>query len=214
MQPALAVIGVLFIAIILLANLLLRGAQLDLTDGKLYTLSDGTKHIVSDLKEPVNLYLFFSENAATQIPEIRNLRRARAGVARTAGLALQRQAHAQGHRPAALLRGGGPRHRARHQLGADQRQRRKTVPGTGRHQFHRRQGIHLLPGSRARRAARVRRGQAHLQAVERQEAGDRLVVVAAHVRRLRHADRPAASAMGRVWPARTAVHRARRSNPR
>src|SRR5687768_2477129 len=68
----LAIIGVLFIAIILLANLLLRGAQLDLTEGKLYTLSEGTKHIVSDLKEPVNLYLFFSENAATQIPQIRN----------------------------------------------------------------------------------------------------------------------------------------------
>src|SRR5690348_2575416 len=68
----LAIIGVLFIAIILLANLLLRGAQVDLTAGKLYTLSDGTKHIVSDLKEPVNLYLFFSESAATPIPQIRN----------------------------------------------------------------------------------------------------------------------------------------------
>lgn len=68
----LAVIGVLFIAVILLANLTLRGAQIDLTEGKLYTLSEGTRHIVSDLKEPVNLYFFFSENAATQIPQIRN----------------------------------------------------------------------------------------------------------------------------------------------
>jgi ABC-type uncharacterized transport system involved in gliding motility auxiliary subunit len=68
----LAVIGVLFAAIILLANLLLRGAQVDLTEGKLYTLSEGTKHIVSDLKEPVNLYYFFSESAATPIPQIRN----------------------------------------------------------------------------------------------------------------------------------------------
>src|SRR5215471_13399449 len=68
----LAIIGVLFVAIILLANLLLRGAQLDLTQGRLYTLSDGTKHIVSDLKEPVNLYLFFSENAASQLPQVRN----------------------------------------------------------------------------------------------------------------------------------------------
>lgn len=68
----LAIIGVLFIAIILLANLLLRGAQLDLTQGRLYTLSEGTRHIVSDLKEPVNLYLFFSENAASQIPQVRN----------------------------------------------------------------------------------------------------------------------------------------------
>ncbi len=68
----LVVIGALFVAIILLANLTLRGAQVDLTDGKLYTLSEGTKHIVSDLKEPVNLYLFFSESAATPIPQIRN----------------------------------------------------------------------------------------------------------------------------------------------
>src|SRR5262245_8770811 len=68
----LAVIGVLFIAIILLANLLLRGAQLDLTQGRPYTLSEGTNNIVSDLKEPVNLYLFFSENAASQIPQVRN----------------------------------------------------------------------------------------------------------------------------------------------
>src|SRR6187397_3017446 len=68
----LAVIGALFVAIILLANLTLRGAQVDLTDGKLYSLSEGTKHIVADLKEPVNLYYFFSENAATPIPQIRN----------------------------------------------------------------------------------------------------------------------------------------------
>jgi ABC-type uncharacterized transport system involved in gliding motility auxiliary subunit len=50
----LAVIGVLFVAIILLANLVLRGAQVDLTEGKLYSLSEGTKHIVADLKEPGN----------------------------------------------------------------------------------------------------------------------------------------------------------------
>jgi ABC-type uncharacterized transport system involved in gliding motility auxiliary subunit len=68
----LAVIGALFLAIILLANLTLRGAQIDLTEGKLYTLSEGTRHIVSDLNEPVNLYLFFSESAATPIPQIRN----------------------------------------------------------------------------------------------------------------------------------------------
>jgi ABC-type uncharacterized transport system involved in gliding motility auxiliary subunit len=68
----LAVIGVLFVAIILLANLTLRGAQLDLTAGMLYTLSDGTMHILSYLMEPVNLYFFFSESAATPIPQIRN----------------------------------------------------------------------------------------------------------------------------------------------
>jgi ABC-type uncharacterized transport system involved in gliding motility auxiliary subunit len=68
----LAIVGVLFIAVMLLANLLLRGAQLDLTADQLFTLSDGTKHIVGNLKEPVNLYLFFSERAATPIPQIEN----------------------------------------------------------------------------------------------------------------------------------------------
>jgi ABC-type uncharacterized transport system involved in gliding motility auxiliary subunit len=69
---SLAVIGLAFIGVMLLANLLLRGAQLDLTADKLYTISDGTEHIVKGLKEPVNLYLFFSERTATPIPQIKN----------------------------------------------------------------------------------------------------------------------------------------------
>ncbi|MEJ0087637.1 MAG: Gldg family protein [Pseudomonadota bacterium] len=68
----LAVIGLLFVAVMLLANLLLRGAQIDLTSDKLYTISDGTEHIVENLKEPINLYLFFSERTATPIPQIKN----------------------------------------------------------------------------------------------------------------------------------------------
>ncbi|HEV7605791.1 MAG TPA: GldG family protein, partial [Steroidobacteraceae bacterium] len=68
----LAVVGVLFIGIMLLANLLLRGAKFDLTADRLYTISDGTEHIVRSLKEPVNLYLFFSEKTATPIPQLRN----------------------------------------------------------------------------------------------------------------------------------------------
>ena len=68
----LAVVGVLFVAIMLLANLLLRGAKFDLTADNLYTISDGTEHIVQGLEEPVNLYLFFSEKTATPIPQIRN----------------------------------------------------------------------------------------------------------------------------------------------
>jgi len=68
----LAIIGVLFIAIMILANFLLRGAQVDLTQDKLFTLSDGTKNIVDNLKEPVNLYLFFSEKTATPQNEEKN----------------------------------------------------------------------------------------------------------------------------------------------
>jgi ABC-type uncharacterized transport system involved in gliding motility auxiliary subunit len=68
----LALVGLLFIGVTLLANSLLRGAQLDLTADKLYTISDGTERIVRGLKEPVNLYLFFSERTATPVPEIKN----------------------------------------------------------------------------------------------------------------------------------------------
>ena len=95
-------------------------------------------------------------------------------------VALRRQAHAQGHRSAAVLRRRRPRHRARHHLGARGRQRRQALSRSRRHQFHRRQGSHRLPRSAARRAARVRRRQADPQAVEREEAGGRLAVVAAH----------------------------------
>ena len=69
---SLALVGLLFIGIALLANTLLRGAQLDLTEDRLYTLSDGTRNILRGLKEPVNLYLFFSDRTATPIPEIKN----------------------------------------------------------------------------------------------------------------------------------------------
>ena len=69
---SLALVGLLFIGITLLAKPLLRGAQIDLTSDRLYTLSDGTKNILKSLKEPVNLYLFFSDRTATPIPELKN----------------------------------------------------------------------------------------------------------------------------------------------
>jgi ABC-type uncharacterized transport system involved in gliding motility auxiliary subunit len=65
-------IGILFVGITLLANTLLRNVKLDLTADRLYTVSDGTRNILKNLKEPVNLYLFFSERTATPMPDIKN----------------------------------------------------------------------------------------------------------------------------------------------
>lgn len=65
-------IGILFVGITLLANALLRNVKVDLTADRLYTISDGTENIIKGLKEPVNLYLFFSERTATPIPEVKN----------------------------------------------------------------------------------------------------------------------------------------------
>lgn len=67
-----AVMAVLFIAVIILSNTLLRGARLDLTENKLFTVSHGTKNILASIEEPVNLYLFFSERASENFPPLRN----------------------------------------------------------------------------------------------------------------------------------------------
>ncbi len=69
---SLALVALLFVGITLLAKPLLRGAQIDLTSDNLYTLSDGTRNILKGLKEPVNLYFFFSDRTATPIPELKN----------------------------------------------------------------------------------------------------------------------------------------------
>src|SRR5208337_3457095 len=53
----------------MLSNLGLRGMRLDLTQNRLYTLSPGTKQVLAELKEPINLYFYFSrDTAAKQSP--------------------------------------------------------------------------------------------------------------------------------------------------
>ena len=68
---SLVVLAVLFVALALLADLLLRGARVDLTENRMYTLSDGTREVLENLEEPVTLYLFFSEQASRELPQIR-----------------------------------------------------------------------------------------------------------------------------------------------
>jgi ABC-type uncharacterized transport system involved in gliding motility auxiliary subunit len=68
---ALIALGVLFVGLTVLSNQLLRGARLDLTEHRLYTLTPGTRHILQTLAEPMNLYLFYSERAAAQVPVVR-----------------------------------------------------------------------------------------------------------------------------------------------
>src|SRR5580698_2746261 len=50
----------------MLSNVGLRGMRVDLTQNKLYTLSPGTKQVLADLKEPINLYFYFSREAAAK----------------------------------------------------------------------------------------------------------------------------------------------------
>ena len=68
---ALPLLALVFVALIALSSYALRGARLDLTEHKLYTLSDGTRHILDRNKEPVKLRLFYSEKAAQKLPQFR-----------------------------------------------------------------------------------------------------------------------------------------------
>jgi ABC-type uncharacterized transport system involved in gliding motility auxiliary subunit len=59
-------LAVLFLGLVMLSNVGLRGMRVDLTQNKLYTLSPGTQQVLGDLKEPVNLYFYFSRQAAAK----------------------------------------------------------------------------------------------------------------------------------------------------
>src|ERR1700686_2184633 len=59
-------LAVLFLGVVMLSNVGLRGMRLDLTQNKLYTLSPGTQQVLAELKEPVNLYFYFSREAAAK----------------------------------------------------------------------------------------------------------------------------------------------------
>ena len=67
----LLVLAALFIVAVVLANAALRGVRLDLTENRLYTLSEGTYAILEDIPETINLYFFFSERATADIPQLR-----------------------------------------------------------------------------------------------------------------------------------------------
>jgi len=67
----LAALAALFLGIVMLANLGLRGMRADLTQNRLYTLSPGTQQVLGEVKEPLNLYFYFSrDTAAKQAPLI------------------------------------------------------------------------------------------------------------------------------------------------
>ena len=68
---ALLALAVLFIGVTIIISFVLRGARFDFTENRLYTIAHGTQNIVSSLKEPINLYFFFSQEATSQSPPMR-----------------------------------------------------------------------------------------------------------------------------------------------
>ncbi len=67
---ALLALALLLIGLTVLFDHALRGWRLDLTANHLYTTAPGTDRILKSLKEPINLYFFYSEKPASQMPDI------------------------------------------------------------------------------------------------------------------------------------------------
>jgi ABC-type uncharacterized transport system involved in gliding motility auxiliary subunit len=74
-STGLIVLALLFLAMTVLNNTLFRGVRLDLTDNKLFTISDGTENILDNIEEPINLYFFFSDRATDSVPYLRTYAR-------------------------------------------------------------------------------------------------------------------------------------------
>ncbi|MNQ47871.1 ABC-type uncharacterized transport system [compost metagenome] len=67
----LVLIALAFLAFNLFSSLSLTGARLDLTEQKLYTISAGTRQILAELEQPVELNFFYSDSATKDLPALR-----------------------------------------------------------------------------------------------------------------------------------------------
>jgi ABC-type uncharacterized transport system involved in gliding motility auxiliary subunit len=61
----------LFVGLTVVLNSTLRGARLDLTQNRQYTLSPGTKRMLAELKEPIQLNFYFTRAVAETVPQLR-----------------------------------------------------------------------------------------------------------------------------------------------
>ncbi|MDE0302075.1 MAG: Gldg family protein [Gammaproteobacteria bacterium] len=71
----LGLLAVLFVSSIMLSNLALDNMRLDLTEQKLYTMSEGTLKVIDSIQQPINLYLFFSDRVSAENAPLRNYAR-------------------------------------------------------------------------------------------------------------------------------------------
>ncbi|MCU9945965.1 GldG family protein [Pseudomonas solani] len=71
-SAGLLLIALAFLAFNMVSGLALTNARIDLTEQKLYTISDGTRQILGELDEPINLYFFYSDKSAKDLVVLRN----------------------------------------------------------------------------------------------------------------------------------------------
>ena len=61
---------VLFLSVNVIAGNTLRQAKIDLTENRLYTLSEGTRQLLANLEEPIHLRFFVSEELVEVAPQL------------------------------------------------------------------------------------------------------------------------------------------------
>ncbi|HWA31368.1 MAG TPA: Gldg family protein [Rhizomicrobium sp.] len=67
---AMVLAAVIFVAVNIAANTGITNAKLDLTENGQFTLSDGTRHIIDRIQEPVTLRFFYSRKVAADYAQI------------------------------------------------------------------------------------------------------------------------------------------------
>ena len=60
-----------FLLFAMINNIFVSSARLDLSENGLYSLSDGTREVVDEIDEPINLYFFFSQKISRDMPSLR-----------------------------------------------------------------------------------------------------------------------------------------------
>jgi ABC-type uncharacterized transport system involved in gliding motility auxiliary subunit len=72
---SLVIAAVLFLAINVFSESAIKGVQIDLTEKKLFTLSEGTKETLAAVKEPIILRFFFNAKTCRDNCQLDGLRR-------------------------------------------------------------------------------------------------------------------------------------------
>jgi ABC-type uncharacterized transport system involved in gliding motility auxiliary subunit len=68
----LVVAAVFFVALLVFSTEALRNVTIDLTESKVYTLSKGTKEVLANVREPVTLRYFISDDLMEQSPALKD----------------------------------------------------------------------------------------------------------------------------------------------
>lgn len=71
LPAATALIIAIFVAATLIVQPIMRGARLDFTENNLYTLSEGTRSVLTSLEEPVDLTFVYTRQVGQDYPAVR-----------------------------------------------------------------------------------------------------------------------------------------------